>query len=257
MRVENITNNNYSKTGYRSNFATAALISAMMTTPSANAKELKADTFEITPKTEYVQQYKDYSAESTYQIPDSLAKRARGEEFNNWFMNILSATDDDGRIDREKLNGTPVNFALKDGESLSDLARAVISTFDRNNDGEISYGEYERKSLANIDSSNKNMPENYKKTIYRKNLDNVFFGFDINDRFYKKFKGENTYDKGEVAASLYAVSGVSYDGQKARTVIKGDNLMKELNMVLEKGYPNSDFIHNQRDIYEYFENNEN
>lgn len=258
MRIQNIVNNSYSKIGYTGNLTKAAIISAMMTTPAAHAEELKADTFEIVPKTEYVQDFKTYSHDSTYFAKDSVVdKKARGNEFNNWFLGILSATDENGNIDMDKLNATPLNFALKDDESYLDLAESIVASFDKNNNGEVSFYEFETKSKQDIAKSDSTMADGCQKSMYSNNLDNVFFAFDINDNFNKKFKGENTYTKEEVASNLYGLSSIKYTNRGANMVISGQKLAEEMASVLLRGYPNSDYNHARKEVYPYFESNDN
>ena len=255
MRVEGITNNNYSKISSKGNFTTAAIISAMMASHAPQAQELKADTFEYSPKTEYVQAPADL--DSTYVVKDTVkGNKERGNEFNNWVSAILSAADDNGKLDTAKLNGTPADFALNENETFLELANSIVASYDNDGDGEINFDEYIHKTVVDVINPVDTGKANYQKYLYHRNLDNVFFGFDINDKFSKKYKNKNTYTDAEIAANLYAMSRVDYDNRKATMKISGQELLDELNHVIKNGYTDTGFGYFQKESYEYFFNSQ-
>lgn len=255
MRVESIINNNFSKVSNKGNFTKAALISAMMAAPAAHAQEAKVDTFEYSPKTEYVQELRTSEPDSVFQIKDTIVdKKARGEEFNNWFAAILSAAKDNGKIDKDKLNGVPIDFELNENETFLDLANSIVASYDKDGDGEINFKEYTLKTVVDIINPMDKSKDNYQKYRLHRNLDNVFFGFDINDKFSKKLKNENTYTPAEVAANLYPAFRVDYENKKAVMKINGQELLDELNYVIDEGTTDQNYGYFQYESYEYFNN---
>jgi len=243
--------NKISNISYGSGIAKAAVISAMMAgSPSAQAQEVKADTFEITPKTEYVSQVNDiYDDVFVYGKSDTIKNpKARGNQFNNWVNKIMRATDDDGQIDTSKLNGTPVNFMLKEGESFTDLAESIVASYDLNDDKKVDFDEFLTKAYASI-PLNSNEGTYMSKQFYR-SLDDIYFGFDINESFNKKLKRKNTIDVQEVAANLMALSGNDIDGRKPKMYIDGQELMNQMNFMMFHADADPEFREAQEIIYE-------
>ncbi|MBQ6516703.1 hypothetical protein IJI31_05940 [bacterium] len=243
--------NRVSNISYGSGLAKAAIVSAMMAgSPSAQAQEVKADTFEIAPKTEYVSQVNDiYDDVFVYGKSDTIKNpKARGNQFNNWVNKIMRATDDDGQIDTSKLNGTPINFMLKEGESFTDLAESIVASYDQDDDKKVDFDEFLTKSYSSI-PLNSNQGTYMSKQFYR-SLDDLFFGFDINESFNKKLKSKNTIDVKEVAASLMAMSGTDYDGRKPKSYIDGQQLMDEVNFMMFHGEADPEFREAQEIYYE-------
>jgi len=244
--------NGISNISYGSGIAKAAIVSAMMAgSPSAQAQEVKADTFEIAPKTEYVSQVNDIY-DDVFVYGDTVKRgKARGNEFNKWANAIMRATDDDGQIDTSKLNGTPVNFMLNEGESFTDLAESIVASYDQNNDKKVDFDEFLTKSYSSIPLNN-NQGTYMSKQFYR-SLDDIYFGFDINESFNKKLKSKNTIDVKEVAASLMAMSGTDIDGRKPKSYIDGQQLMDEVNFMMFHGEADPEFREAQEIMYENIE----
>jgi len=243
--------NAISNISYGSGLAKAAVISAMMAgAPSAQAQEVKADTFEITPKTEYVSQPNDiYEDTFVYGKSDTIKNpKARGNQFINWANKILRATDDEGQIDSSRLNGTPVNFMLEEDESFTELAEGIVAAYDLNDDKKIDFDEFLTKSYSSI-PLNSNNGTYMSKQFYR-SLDDIYFGFDINESFNKKLKNKNTIDVTEVAANLMAMSGNDIDGRKPKMYIDGQYLMDQMNFMMFHGEADPEFREAQEIIYE-------
>lgn len=186
-----------------------------------------------------------YSQKDTIKNP-----KARGNEFDKWVHTLLRATDDDEMIDTSKLNGTSVNFILKEGESISDLAEAIVASYDLNDDKKIDFDEFSTKAysstlLLSVSGST------YMSKLFYRSLDDIFFGFDINESFNKKLKLHNTLDVNEVEANLRAMSGNDLEGRKPKMYIDGQELMDQMNfMMFHGGGADPEFREDQEIIYE-------
>ena len=241
--------NRISNISYGSGLAKAAVISAMMAGSPAQAQEVKADTFELSPKTEYVSEmnnvYDDvFVCGKTDTIKDP---KARGEEFNNWVMNLFDAVDEDDKVDSAKMKGS-VNFYLNDAESFTKLAESIVASFNSNDDNKIDFDEFLMKSFQSIPlNSNEN---NLQRKLFYRHLDVAFTELDINESNSKKAKCKNTLDVNEVAANLMALSSTDYSGRKTKMYIDGQKLLDELNFMLYHGEANPDYKEAQEIIYE-------
>jgi len=181
-----------------------------------------------------------YSQKDTIKNP-----KARGNEFDKWVHTLLRATDDYEMIDTSKLNGTSVNFILKEGESISDLAEAIVASYDLNDDKKIDFDEFLTKAYSSTLLLSVSGSTYMSKQFYR-SLDDIFLGFDINESFNKKF----TLDVNEVAANLWAMSGNDLDGRKPKMYIDGQELMHQMNFMMFHGEADPEFREVQEITYE-------
>lgn len=234
--------NRVSDISYGSGLAKAAIISAMMAGSPAQAQEMKADTFEFTPKTEYVSEMSDlYDDVFVYENSDTLKRKdSRGEEFNNWVTNLINAADKNGKVDTSKMKSS-VNFTLDKGESFTSLAESIVASCDKNGDNKIDFDEFSGKVLDS--------PNNKQKSFYD-NLSAVFSAFDINESSSQKSNSKKTLDVKEVAANLLAVSEMDYSERKSGMYIDGQQLIDEMNFMLYHEKASPDFREAQEIIYE-------
>lgn len=217
----------------------------------ANAKQCKGGDFnEAQSEVNQNKANSNPAPKLVYGQNDTIKNpKARGNEFDTWVHTLLHATDDDdGIIDTSKLNGTSVNFILKEGESFSDLAEAIVASYDLNDDKKIDFDEFLTKAYSPILLHSYSSGTYMSQQFYR-SLDDIFFGFDINEGFNKKLKKQNTIDVTEVAANLMAMSG-NLDGRKPKMYIDGQELMDQMDFMMFHGEADPEFREAQEINYE-------
>ena len=245
MKVSEITANFglNNKISHKGNIGKAALISAMLMTPNTASQmpTLENDTFERSPKTEYVTEPNDdIYADSVYVVNSApVGNKERGEKFNKWFWDMLFCANDDGSFNANNLNGASFVFEIPN-KDYKQLATDIVSTFDKNGDNKVNYDEYTKKSEELVNQK-----------AGRKLNGDEMHGF-YTDFFIPWFKGFNydrnpdEYSVDEVAASLYALDQYSSFGKGA---LRGDKLLLELGYVMDNGSPDRSFQASRTEYY--------
>ena len=223
----------------------AALISAMMMAPSTSSQmPAQKDTFEKSDRFEYVTNPSDTLGDDVYVWNETelVGNKERGDQFNKWFWQMLDCANPDGSFNADRLNGASMYFRFPD-KDYKQLATDIISTFDKDGDNKVDYAEYSSKSEQLVNAqAGKTLPL---ETI--KQFRDVYFlpwfkGFDYD-------RTPDFYSVDELAATLYALdcfSSSSYDG---KGYIRGDKMLYELGVVMDKGSPDAPFEKSRIDYY--------
>lgn len=214
--------------------ALAALISAMMLAPSTSAQtsNIERDTFEYSPKTEYVTNPADTLADDVYDLAaNPVGNKEKGEFFNKWFWAMVGCVDENGKFQDSRLNGAPKYIKVPNMD-YRQLAADIMCTFDENGDNKIDYTEYANKSEQLMNKkAGRTLPPDVLLNFHREFFSPLFDGFDY-DRNLKE------YNIDEIAATLYALDRYSSSGQG---ILSGEKLMNEVNYVIENGKPDKSF----------------
>lgn len=223
----------------------AALISAMMFAPStaAQMQTLDHDTFERSPKMEYVTEPNDRFADDVFVVnAEPVGNKERGEFFNRWFWAMVVCVDDDGKFQDSKL-GTAPKYIKVPNKDYRQLAADIICTFDKNGDNKVNYDEYIEKSKALLNQkAGKTLPPNVIDNFSREFFYPLFYGFDYDNN-------TKEYNIDEVAATIYALDGYSSSG---KGILSGERLMNEVNYVLENGNPDECFDRSRINYYKEY-----
>lgn len=223
----------------------AVLISATLLAPSTSAQmPVQKDTFEKSVSTEYVTNPVDTLGDDVYVWNETeiVGNKERGEKFNKWFWQMLDCANPDGSFNAKKLNGASIYFEFPN-KDYKQLATDIISTYDKNGDNKVDYYEYSTKSerLVNAQAGKTFSLEAMKQ------FENVYFlpwfkGFDYD-------RTPNFYSVDELAANLYAMDRLSSGTDDGRGYIRGDRMLYELGVVMDKGIPDATFEKSRIDYY--------
>jgi len=243
MKVSEITANVgvNNKISHKSNVGKAALISAMMMVPNTASQmpTLDKDTFERSPKTEYVTEPNNY-IDSVYVLnSEPVGNKDRGEFFNRWFWAMFACVDDNGEFQDSRLGNAP-KYIKVPNKDYKQLAADIICTFDKNGDNKVNYKEYTEKSEELV---NQKAGRNLSYFEMEKFYDNFFTPW-FKGLNYDRNKDEYSVD--EVAATLYALDQYSSGGDG---ILSGEKLIKELSYVMDNGYPDVNFQNNRTTYY--------
>lgn len=220
----------------------AALLSAMMMVPNTASQmpTLEKDTFERSPKTEYVTEPNDNYIDSVYVLNNEpVGNKERGEKFNKWFWDMIACANDDGSFNAQNLNGASIDFEIKN-KDYKQLAADIVSTFDKNGDNKVNYSEYTKKSEELVNQKAGRNLNYYEMREYYDNFFRPWFNSFDYDRNYDE------YNIDEVAATLYALDKSSSGGNG---YIRGDKLLQELGYVMDNGRPDVKFQNNRTTYY--------
>lgn len=223
----------------------AALISAMMFAPSTSAQmqSLEKDTFERSPKIEYVTEPNDRFADDVFVLnAEPVGNKERGEKFNKWFWQMVACANDDGSFNVDKMNGASLYFRFPE-KDYKQLAADIICTYDKNGDNKVDYYEYAKKSEQLInEKAGKPLSADVIGQFHSDFFAPWFNGFD-----YDREKEE--YNINEVAATLYALDCFSSSTSGGKGYLKGDNLLYELGYVMDNGKPDKCFQDSRIEYY--------
>ena len=232
---------------YKSNAGKAALISAMMMAPStaAQMQTLDKDTFERSPKMEYVTEPSDRFADDVFVVnAEPVGNKERGEFFNKWFWAMIACVDDDGKFQNSRLGSAP-KYIKVPNKDYRQLAADIICTFDKNKDNKVNFTEFSEKSEALVrQKAGGSVPEAAMTKMHGEFFYPLFFGMDYD-------RNPREYDINEVAATLYALDGFSSGGQG---FLDGEKLVYEVGYAIENGRPDKCFERSRIDYYNEYVN---
>ena len=223
----------------------AALISAMLLAPSTSAQRpVQKDTFEKSDRFEYVTNPSDTLGDDVYVWNETelVGNKERGDQFNKWFWQMVFCANDDGSFNADRLNGASMYFRFPD-KDYKQLATDIISTFDKDGNNKVDYAEYSSKSEQLV---NAQVGKTLSVDVLNKFNDNFFYPW------FKGFDFDRTpdfYSVDELAATLYALDDISGSSVDGNGYIRGDKLLYELGVVMEKGRPDISFEESRIDYY--------
>jgi len=123
------------------------------------------------------------------------------------------------------------------------LETDIISTFDKDGDNKVDYHEYIRKSEVLVDAQ---VGKTLSVDVLNKFNETFFYPW------FKGFDYDRTpdfYSVDELAATLYALDDISGSSENGNGYIRGDRLLYELGVVMDKGSPDVSFEKSRIDYY--------